>query len=156
MSLEDEPVDLILLGCVKKKRDYAGPARDVYASPLWVYRRKYAESRGRAWYILSAKHGLLASDDWIDPYDLSLVNLPAAKRRAWSQRVLNALKEKVPELRGKIIEIHAGKPYVEYGLEEGLREAGVKVLRPLEHERQGQQIKWYKDYLNSSSQKSTG
>ena len=156
MSHEDEPVDLILLGCGKKKRDHGGPARDVYASLLWKYRRNYAESRRRPWYILSAKHGLLAPGDRIKPYNLSLAELPAAKRRAWSARVLDRLVEEISELKGKTIEIHAGKFYVEYGLEKGLSEAGVKVLRPLEHKRQGQQLKWYKDYLNSSSGESMG
>ena len=57
-----ELVDLILVGCVKKKRHRAGPARDIYTSTLWQYRRAYAELHGCPWYILSAKHVLLFYD----------------------------------------------------------------------------------------------
>ena len=59
-----ELVDLILVGCVKSKRHRAGPARDVYTSTLWQYRQAFAELHGCPWYILSAKHGLLAPGTW--------------------------------------------------------------------------------------------
>lgn len=144
-------VDLILLGCVRQKRDEAGPAQDVYDSTLWKYRRRYAESRGCPWYILSAKHGLLAPEDCIEPYDTSMADIPTTGRRTWSKEVLNALKVNFPELEGKTIEIHAGKLYVEYGLEKGLSEAGVVIYRPLANIRgHGLQFNWYKDNTTSS------
>ena len=83
--------DLILVGCVKKKRSHGAPARDLYDSTLWRWRRRYAEASGCLWYILSAKHGLLAPDIEIAPYDLALSDLTVAERRAWSQRVLDHL-----------------------------------------------------------------
>ena len=124
---------LMLLGCVKSKLGSARTAKDLYDSALWRSRRAYAEQSRTRWYILSAKHGLLAPETLIAPYDLALSDLPAAERRAWSERVLESLVARVPVLRGKAIEIHAGKAYVEYGLEDGLREAGAIVLRPLAH-----------------------
>ena len=56
----------LLVGGVKRKSGWAGPARDVYVSPLWRYRREYAERLAVPWFILSAKHGLLAPDTHID------------------------------------------------------------------------------------------
>jgi hypothetical protein len=50
---------MILLGCVKRKRDHPATAKDLYSSPLWAGRRAYAESSGVPWLILSAKHGLV-------------------------------------------------------------------------------------------------
>ena len=153
LSHSCELVDLILVGCVKSKRHRAGPARDVYTSTLWQYRQAYAESHGRPWYILSAKHGLLAPDTWIERYDLSLADLSASERREWSLRVLDDLAAEVPALDGKTIEVHAGKLYVEYGLEKGLREVGAVIRRPLAHVvGQGRQYVWYREHTNSCSQ----
>ena len=126
-------VSLILLGCVKSKVNVTRAAKDLYDSPLWRCRRAYAERLRVRWYILSGKHGLLAPDSRIAPYDLALSDLSAAERRAWSKRVLENLAARVPTLNGNVIEIHAGKAYVECGLEDGLREAGAIVHLPLAH-----------------------
>ena len=148
-----ELVDLILVGCVKRKHHRAGPAKDIYTSTLWRYRRAYAESHGRPWYILSAKHGILTPGTWIKRYDLSLADLSASERREWSLRVLDELAAEVPALDGKTIEVHAGKLYVEYGLEKGLREAGAVIRRPLAHVvGQGRQYVWYREHIASCSQ----
>ena len=148
-----ELVDLILVGCVKRKHHRAGPAKDIYTSTLWRYRRAYAESHGRPWYILSAKHGILTPGTWIERYDLSLADLSASERREWSLRVLDELAAEVPALDGKTIEVHAGKLYVEYGLEKGLREAGAVIRRTLAHVvGQGRQYVWYREHIASCSQ----
>lgn len=140
-------VDLILVGCVKGKRHRAGPARDVYSSILWQYRRAYAELHGCPWYVLSAKHGLLAPSTWIERYDLSMSELSAAERRKWSLEILDELAAEGLFLNGKTIEVHAGKSYVEYGLEKGLRETGAVVHRPLAHVvGQGRQYAWYRNH----------
>ena len=146
-------VDLILVGCVKRKQHHAGPARELYTSTAWKYRRRYAETHCCPWYILSAKHGLLDPDDWIEPYDLALDKLSAPERREWSHRVLDDLVVRVSELRGTNIEIHAGKQYVKDGLEKGLREAGVVISRPLAHVvGQGLQHAWYREHMASCPQ----
>ena len=133
----------MLVGCVKGKRSYASPARELYNSTLWVHRRAYAERAGCAWYILSAKHGLLHPDTEIEPYDLALSHLSAADRREWSRRVLVELVAAVPALQGKVVEIHAGKTYAENGLTDGLRALGATVCRPLAHVRLFDQPAWY-------------
>ena len=43
---------VVLVGCVNTKAPEARPARDLYRSPLFERRRRYAESSGRPWYIL--------------------------------------------------------------------------------------------------------
>ena len=126
-----QPPDLVLVGCVKTKRRVRSAAKDLYTSPLWRYRRAYAEHQGVPWYILSALHGLLDPDRRIDAYELALTDLRAKARRAWSDRVLADVKRRVPSMRDKRIEIHAGATYIDHGLEEGLRDAGAEVHRPL-------------------------
>ena len=123
--------DLVLVGCVKTKRKVTSAAKDLYSSPLWRCRRAYAESLGVPWYILSALHGLLDPGQRIDYYDLALKDLRTKDRRAWSARVLAELKRRVPSMRDKVIEIHAGATYIEHGLEAGLIDAGAAVCRPL-------------------------
>ena len=144
--------NLILVGCVKSKHNHTSAAQDLYNSRLWRCRRAYAERSGFPWYILSARHGLLAPETKIAPYDLALADLPAVRRRTWSRRVLGDLTAMVSALRGKSIELHAGKPYIEYGLEDGLREAGAIIRRPLAHVVGiGPQCKWYVEQLASGS-----
>ena len=142
---------LVLVGCVKSKCDAPSAAKDLYDSPLWRSRRAYAERFGTDWYILSAKHGLVAPEKTIAPYDLALTDLRAAERRTWSQKILDNLAATVPELRGSTIEIHAGKAYAEFGLEDGLDNLGAKVRRPLAHiSGIGAQIAWYAEQLRLS------
>ena len=149
MNMDDcQTVDLILVGCVNKKSDGPHKAKDLYASPLWRNRKQYAEHHQRPWFILSAKHGLLSPDAWIEKYDQSLDSLPTYERRAWSQRVLEELEKAVPSLRGLTVETHAGKIYTDFGLAQGLSEMGTSVRRPLVNiSGIGKQINWYKNHM---------
>ena len=143
--------DILLIGCVSGKRNQKSQAKDIYDSPLWNYRRRYVELSACTWYVLSAEHELLHPDTVIEPYNRALSEQPSAERYEWSQRVLSQLRKEVPELKGKTFEIHAGKEYIEYGLEEGLCRAGVNVSRPLKGLGIGKQFKWYREYLDSYS-----
>jgi hypothetical protein len=49
----------VLIGCVRTKKAVASPASELFASPLFEGRRRYAAGSGQPWYILSAKFGLL-------------------------------------------------------------------------------------------------
>ena len=137
--------DLVLIGCVKGKQSGRHPALGLYTSSLFQGRRQRAEKAGCPWFILSAKHGLVAPDEPIDSYDLELAELATADRRAWSARVLSALAERVGTLQGKTIEIHAGTEYRNFGLTEGLRARGAEVVVPLQGMALGKQLAWFAD-----------
>lgn len=139
--------DILLVGCVKGKLEWASrvAAKNLYASPLWRSRRNYAEQAGLPWFILSAKYGLLHPEERIAWYDLDLSSLPATERRAWSGRVVDALVAKFPWIEGKVVEIHAGNDYIDYGLAKGLQEAGAIVRRPLLGVPIGRHLGWYRD-----------
>lgn len=144
--------DLILVGCVKSKIKTAAEvrAKNLYDSPLWKCRRKYAERFGR-WYILSAEHGFLDPEKKIGTYDLTMTDMSAAERIGWSNRVLGSIRRELSDLRGKVVEIHAGKFYAESGLEKKLRAAGAIVHRPLKRVRGvGSQRAWYRECLDSA------
>lgn len=144
---EEVTPDVLLVGCVKGKLEWASrvEAKKLYASPLWRSRRAYAEQAGRPWFILSAKYGLLHPEERIAWYDLDLSSLPAAERRTWSAGVVDALVARFPLIAGKVVEIHAGNDYIDYGLAKGLQEAGAIVQRPLLGIPIGRHLGWYRE-----------
>jgi hypothetical protein len=139
--------DFILLGCVKTKLPGRHRAQDIYRSELFLGRRRYAESVAAPWFILSAKHGLLAPDDEVDSYDVTLMDLSPSERAEWGRRVLAEVDRRLGPLSGKTVEIHAGFEYREYGVKRGLEMRGAKVVVPLEHANRGQQVAWYKTFV---------
>lgn len=132
-----------LVGCVKKKRDGPAPAAELYISDLFRGRRQVVEQTCDRWFILSAKHGLVAPDTVIEPYDVAMSQLGRARRRAWSSDVLQALHRELGGLAGHVFEIHAGADYIEFGLQTGLEVAGGRVERPLQGIVIGHQLSWY-------------
>lgn len=139
--------DLILVGCVKTKLPGRHRARNLYRSDLFLGRHRYAESQGVPWFILSAKYGLLAPDDEVDSYDVTLLELSPNERAEWVRRVLTEIDRRLGLLSGKTVEIHAGFEYREYGLKRGLESRGAKVVIPLEHAGIGQQLAWYRVFV---------
>jgi hypothetical protein len=134
--------DVILIGCVRTKKAVASPASELFASPLFEGRRRYAAGSGRPWYILSAKFGLLAPGDVIGPYDVYLADQGPGYQRAWGEFVAAQLEQHEHALRGRRIEVHAGAAYVD-PLRGPLTARGTVLAVPLAHLRQGEQLAWY-------------
>ena len=62
--------DVTLIQCTDGKRDEPAPAKDLYdTSAYFRVMRRWARARGDPWFILSAKHGLVRPDTWLEPYD---------------------------------------------------------------------------------------
>lgn len=139
-----------LVGCGKAKAEDAAQARDLYTGGLTRDRINYAMGRsaayGEPWWILSAEHGLLRPRQVTHPYDRRLANLGELERASWALAVAQALVRELPtgcNLRELVVEIHAGRDYVEpLGgiLQEGL---GIEVSTPLEGLAVGHQRRWY-------------
>ena len=127
---------------MKTKAPEASPARDLYLSPLFERRRRYAESSGQPWYILSAEHGLLDPGSIIEPYDVYLADQTADYRQAWGEWVAAKLARVRGSIDGLVIEVHAGTAYVD-AIEEPLRRRGAVLLTPLAGLRRGEQLAWY-------------
>lgn len=141
---------LVLIGCVKTKLPGRHKAKDLFTSPLFIGRRRRAEGTGVPWFILSAKYGLLAPDSEVESYDVSLNAAGRAERRRWSESVLEKLTHAVGSLDGKVVEVHAGAAYRDFGVVEGLEARGATVVVPLEHARQGEQLAWYSEGAGSA------
>src|SRR4051794_35422349 len=137
-------VTTLLLGCVKTKLERGAPAKDLYCSALWRGRRRHAESLGRPWVVLSAPHGLVGPEQYLEPYDLALSQLSAAARTAWGARVVDQLAARL-RLEKEAFEVHAGAHYLK-AIEVPLQERGASVTAPLAGLKLGPQLAWYRDH----------
>lgn len=134
--------DIVLIGCVKSKRAFAAVAKDLYTSDYFAKMRRYAESSEATWFILSAEHGLVAPNDWLEPYERYLPDTSREYRRAWGATVGEQLDRAAGPLDGKLIEIHAGAAYVE-SVEPILRSRGAEVRDQLRGLSIGRRLSWY-------------
>jgi hypothetical protein len=143
----DKTVDgaeVILVSCSKQKRPQPAPARELYTSPLFQKARRYAETSGKPWFILSAEHGLVAPDEWLAPYERYLADTPSSFRRAWAAWVAARLELLTGELSSRVFEIHAGRTYVDT-VAPALSSRGAGFLLPLDGLAQGERLAWYND-----------
>ena len=130
---------LCLVSCVAKKLPRSAPAKDLYVSPLFRKARSLVEARGWPWLILSAKYGLVAPEQVIEPYEQTLNTMGRAERRDWAERCLDALG---PHLAGvKSVVFLAGVKYREF-LAPALRDRGIGVHVPMEGLPIGKQLAW--------------
>lgn len=134
--------DAVLVGCVKGKRAGGASAKDLYTSDYFAKMRGYAERTGKPWFILSAKHGLVAPDEWLESDDCHLFNTSRDYRREWGVKVARQLEEAVGPLQGLAFDIHAGAAYVEAAAA-ALSPAGVIMIDQLRGLPIGRRLSWY-------------
>ena len=105
---------IVLIACASQKRRTRARAADLYTSTLFTLSLAYARRlRPDTIFLLSAKYGLLAPDQVIEPYDMTLNDMPAARRRAWAVRVVQQLA-RYADLQDDQFVILAGRRYREY------------------------------------------
>lgn len=134
-----------LVSCVKSKRKFKSPARDLYTSPLFVGMRRYAERHADAWFILSAEHGVLAPDEIVTPYEKTLNRMLKAERLVWAERVRPQLLKVL--LPGTKVIVLAGKRYRE-GIVPFLEGKGFAVEVPMQGLKLGPQISWLNEHTH--------
>ena len=132
---------VVLVGSVDSKLPRAAPAKDLYRSDLFARRRRYAETTGLPWFVVTSRWGLAAPQEIIAPHDVDLGEMPSAYRRAWAGFVTAQLSAQVP-LPGAVVEIHAGVDCVEV-LRPELERAGAVVVDPVETGTVDQTLAWY-------------
>lgn len=91
---------IFLIPCCKNKNDKLCMAKDMLNNLMLIY-------------ILSAKYGLLAVNQYIEPYNLSLKEFSKDERICWSNKVIEQLKT-VSSLEEDKFIILAGNFYMEY------------------------------------------
>lgn len=119
---------LALVSCVSQKASNPLPAKDLYTSQWFRSARRYTESLGIDWLILSAKYGVVEPDRVISPYNLTLNRMNREQRAKWAVKVY---KELAPYLvTVDTVIILAGERYREY-LPGWLRDSGKQIVIPL-------------------------
>ncbi|MBN1315899.1 MAG: hypothetical protein JXA42_10540 [Anaerolineales bacterium] len=104
-------------------------AQELYTSQWFKNASVYARGISDSWYILSAKYGLAAPEDLIEPYDMTLAAMPAGSRRTWALQILLKLHNKLKA--GDRVVILAEELYREF-LVPSLEKWGCRVEIPAE------------------------
>src|SRR5438874_6587104 len=105
---------IVLLSCVSKKRTQRARAEDLYISPLFRMSLAYARSlKPDAIFILSAKYGIVALDQEIEPYDVTLNNMSTTENRRWASSVIQQLRA-VATVETDHFILLAGERYIRY------------------------------------------
>ena len=146
---------IFLISCVSQKLDYRAKARDLYISTLFRYSLRYAESQKHdKIFILSAEYGLLSLEKDVDPYDVTLSQVPKKKReenpklkvlsreerKEWANKVLNQLREEANLDKDEFIFL-AGRRYREFLLPYLAQKPEI----PMEKLSIGKQLEWLKE-----------
>ena len=133
----------VLISCVSKKLDHEAEAQDLYTSTLFRLNLAYARKlEPDNILILSAKYGLLELHERVQPYDLTLNDMPASEVRAWAGMVLRQLAARSDTANDHYV-LLAGARYRRY-LTPHLRHFEV----PLEGLRIGEQLSQLKEWLD--------
>lgn len=144
---------VVLVSCVKTKGPAPALARDLYTSPLFRGMRRYAERHAAAWYILSAKYGVVRPDEVIAPYEQTLKKMAKRDRAEWADRVQRALLDVLPP--GATVVFLAGEWYREE-LIPFLEQRGFTVSVPMTGLAFGPQLRWLKEQETRAEPTSRG
>jgi len=88
-------VTTVLVSCVGQKQTTVMKASELYISPWFMLAKQYCLFHGHQWFILSARHGLLDIETNIEPYNLTLKECNERYQRAWSQRVVRDIIQRI-------------------------------------------------------------
>ena len=140
---------IILIACVSKKGDKKVKAKDLYISQLFKSSLTFANKQNPdKIFILSALHHLLDIDKEIEPYNVTLSNVPKAKRKPelkiltaaekiiWGKKVIEQLSEQT-NLQNDEFVILAGQEYIK-----PIIKSISHLTNPLNGLRQGERVKF--------------
>lgn len=102
---------VVLISCVKTKATERKRCDELYLSDLFKKSLAYAHSlKPDRIFILSAKHGLVALDQELDPYDDTLNTMKVPQIKLWSNKVLDQLRQ-VADLKADRFTFLAAEKY---------------------------------------------
>lgn len=132
-----------LVACGSQKLSHGTQAQDLYTSTWFKLARSYARKHCSWWYILSARHGIVAPYHYLEPYNEILPRSRIA-RTDWALDVADIFGDWwdwVPDWTQVVM--LAGDRYA-HPLGEILQERGYQVEYPLAGLGIGQQQAWLK------------
>jgi len=136
---------IVLISCVKKKATRKAQVQDLYISDLFKSSLAYAKALNPdGIYVLSARYGLLALDEVIEPYELTLKKMSAAEGRLWAKKVVEQLAQRTDLQRDHFVFL-AGQDYRKHLVP---RVASYEI--PMERLSFGQQLRFLKRQVAQS------
>jgi hypothetical protein len=107
--------NIYLISCSSDKLDRKAPASELYCSPLFAKSLEYARKQvsDDQIFILSAKYGLVPLSIEIDPYDVTLKDMPSDDRKTWAENVYLELEKRFDITNDRFVFL-AGTAYTEY------------------------------------------
>lgn len=104
-------MQIALISCSKMKKPYPCPAHELYSvSDLFSLSYQYAKKHTDKVYILSAKYGLVAEDQILEPYDQTLNEMSRQQQLSWANIVLRDLRKECDLVSDSFI-LLAGNTY---------------------------------------------
>lgn len=131
-------IRVMLIACSAGKLACSAPAWQLYTGDLFRKAKALAEARGARWFVLSAKHGLVAPDTVLQPYDDTLAHATRERLAEWNAMVLAQLVE--ARLLDQPLEVLAGRCYRGWT-------ACLDVTVPMRGMGIGQQKQWLADQI---------
>lgn len=106
---------IYLISCSSDKLESKAAASELYCSPLFKKSLEYARKQvsDDQIFILSAKHYLTPLSAVIEPYDVTLKDMPSDDRKKWADKVYSQLEEQFNVNKDKFVFL-AGTSYTEY------------------------------------------
>ena len=134
---------VVLLSCVKKKKDGVHKAEELYDSVLFRSSLAYAKAltSDENIFILSAKYGCLTLGETVESYNLTLNEMTDAEIKEWSEMVYQQLLENNVKPTDEVIFL-TGKKYRKY-----LSKLFLHSICPVEHMGIGQRVKYFKEQI---------
>lgn len=106
-------MNIVLISCSAKKQNGKKRAVELYQGSLFKKSYLYAKKIGaERIFILSAKYGLVETEDEIESYDQTLNKMSQKEKMEWAKMVVKELKEKTDFQNDNFIFL-AGKNYRE-------------------------------------------
>jgi hypothetical protein len=119
---------VVLISCSKKKKQTKDAASDLYTSPRFRLSRNLADHLKLQYFVVSAKHGLLAPTEMIEPYDSSLELFNDEQRISWAKDIRDRLLSVSTEMTHVVL-LTADK-YAE-PLRDAFNKTNISVMLPL-------------------------
>lgn len=136
---------IALVGCSGPKLKQPACARRLYTSQLFRLTLALVERHHDIAYVISAKHELVALDQVIAPYDLTMADLAKEWRAIWGNRVWGSIQSRHPHVDRQIY-IYAGRDYAKPIRRSGFHQATFH--EPLARMQIGQRLQWLREQFD--------
>lgn len=101
---------VVLLCSANRKHPWPAPAGDLYHSEFFRLAKQYADQLSpKRLFILSAVHGLVAAEEELAPYTMTMSALGQGDVKSWGKMVATQLQEAVHLHRHEVIILGLGR-----------------------------------------------